>query len=69
MINFRNIPNKEIEERIKSLDMKVQFVHSEFGYDLKSYGNILRVGLNAIQTETIENLINRLNINRELEKH
>lgn len=68
MINFRNIPNNEIEERIKNLDSKVQFVHSEFGFDLKSYGNILRIGLNAIQSETIENLINRLNINRELEK-
>ena len=68
MINFRNIPNNEIEERIKNLDAKVQFVHSEFGFDLKSYGNILRIGLNAIQSETIENLINRLNINRELEK-
>ena len=68
MINFRNIPNNEIEERIKNLDVKVQYVHSEFGFDLKSYGNILRIGLNAIQIETIENLINRLNINKELEK-
>jgi hypothetical protein len=68
MINFRNIPNNEIECLIKGLDEKIQYVHSEFGFDLKSYGNILRIGLNAIQSETIENLVNRLNINKELEK-
>ncbi len=68
MINFRNIPSNEIEIFIKKLDEKIAFVHSEFGFELKSYGNILRIGLNAIQTETVENLIERLNINKELEK-
>lgn len=68
MINFKNIPSNEIENLIKKLDEKIQYVHSEFGFELKSYGNILRIGLNAIQREAIENLINRLNINKELEK-
>ncbi|MDD3773132.1 MAG: hypothetical protein ACOYH4_06100 [Saccharofermentanales bacterium] len=67
MINFRNIPSNEIDELINNLDEKVAYVNSEFGTDLKSYGNILRIALNAIQQETIENLIERLEINRELE--
>lgn len=68
MIKFRNIPSNEIENLIKILDRKIAYVHSEFGFELNSYGNILRIGLNAIQTETVKNLIDRLNINRELEK-
>lgn len=67
MINFRNIPAIELEEYIKKLDEKITYVKSEFGFELKSYGNILRIALNAIQQETIENLIERLGINRELE--
>lgn len=67
MINFRNIPSNEIDELINNLDEKVAYVNSEIGTDLKSYGNILRIALNAIQKETIENLIERLAINRELE--
>lgn len=67
MINFRNIPSNEIDELINNLDEKVAYVNSEFGTELKSYGNILRIALNAIQIETIENLIERLAINRELE--
>ena len=68
MINFRNIPSKELEEHIKRLDEKIDYVNSELGFELKSYGNILRIGLNAIQVEAIENLIERLRINKELEK-
>ncbi|MCK9449818.1 MAG: hypothetical protein M0Q41_12690 [Bacteroidales bacterium] len=68
MINFRNIPSDEIEGFVKKLDKKLAFVSSEFGIELKSYGSILRIGLNAIQNETIENLIERLKINKELEK-
>lgn len=67
MINFRNIPSNELEEYIKKIDEKIAYVNSEFGFELKSYGNILRIALNAIQQETIENLIERLSINRELE--
>lgn len=66
MINF-HIPSNEIDNFINKLDEKIAYVKSEFGTDLKSYGNILRIALNAIQKETIENLIERLAINRELE--
>src|SRR5690606_30212352 len=67
MINFRNIPSNELENFIKNLDEKIAYVHTQFGFELKSYGNILRIALNAIQKETIENLIERVAINRELE--
>lgn len=67
MINFRNIPSNEIDELVNKLDEKIAYVYSEFGIELKSYGNILRIALNAIQQETIENLIERVSINKELE--
>jgi hypothetical protein len=67
MIRFRNIPSAEIENSIKVLDNKISYVNAEFGIELKSYGNILRIAINAIQPDTIENLIERLKINKELE--
>lgn len=67
MINFRNIPSNELDEYIEQLDQKIVYVNSKFGFELKSYGNILRIALNAIQQETLENLIERIDINRELE--
>lgn len=68
MIKFRNISNNELDDYIKRIDDKTFFILSEFDIELKSYENILRIAINAIQTETIENLIERVLINRELEK-
>jgi hypothetical protein len=68
MIKFRNIPSAELENFIGRLDIKISFINSEFGIELKSYGNILRIAINAIQKDTIENLIERLKINKELRK-
>ncbi len=68
MIKFRNIPTDEIENFINKLDKKIAYINSKFDIELKSYGNILRIALNSIQTETIQNLIDRFNINKELEK-
>jgi hypothetical protein len=67
MIRFKNIPSSEVENSIRILDNKISYVNAEFGIELKSYGNILRIAINAIQTDTIENLIERLKINKELE--
>lgn len=67
MINFRNIPSTEIDEFIKKLDEKISYVESEFGFEIKSYGHILRIALNTIQKEALENLIERVEINKELE--
>lgn len=68
MIKFKNISGNELDELINKLDEKISFVNSEFGFELKSYGNILRIAINAIQKETIENLIERVTINKELER-
>lgn len=67
MIEFRDIPSNELDEYIERLDSKIAHVNSEFGFELKSYGNILRIAINAVQKETNENLIERVTINRELE--
>lgn len=68
MIKFRNIPRTELDEYIKKIDNKISFIQTEFGFDLQSYGNFIRIALNAIQKETIEDLIERIKINRELER-
>ena len=68
MINFINIPSIELEELIKKLDEKILYVHFKLGFELKSYGSIIRIAINAIQKETVENLIERVTINRELER-
>jgi len=67
MIEFIDIPSSELNESIKRLDEKNSYLNSEFGIEIKSFGNILRVALNSIQKESIENLIERLTINKELE--
>lgn len=67
MIKFRNIPSAELENFISRLDNRISFISSEFDIELKSYGNILRIAINAIQNDTIENLIERVKINKELE--
>ena len=66
MIRFIDVTSKEIDNSIKLLDNKISYVNAEFGIELKSYGNILRIAINAIQPDTIENLIERLKINKEL---
>src|SRR5699024_11125743 len=68
MINFKNIPSAELDEYFRRLDAKIAFVYSEFGITLKSYGNFIRVAINSIQPDAIEDLIERVNINRELER-
>src|SRR5699024_7672394 len=68
MIKFKNIPSNELEEIINRLDAKLSYVNNEFGITINSYPNILRVALNAVQEETLMDLIERLSINRELER-
>lgn len=68
MINFITISSPELEEHIKNLDDKISFIQAEFGLDLKSYGNFIRIAINAIQKETVENLIEGVAINKELER-
>ena len=67
MIALIDIPSGDLNDSIKRLDENISYVDSEFDIELKSYGNILRVSINAIQKESIKNLIERLSINKELE--
>lgn len=68
MIYFEEILSAELDELIKKLDENTTYIHSEFGIELKSYENIIRIAINTIQKEAVESLIERLTINRELER-
>jgi hypothetical protein len=68
MIHFEIIKNDELEDCIKRFDGKILYLKNQFNIELKTYGNILRIALNAIQNETLDNLIERIEINKELEK-
>lgn len=68
MIKFEVIKSEELENYINQFDANISFLKSEFNIELKTYGNILRIALNALQAETIENLIERIEINKELER-
>lgn len=68
MINFEIINSSELNEHIKYLDISITYIKSKFNIELKTYGNIIRIAINAIQEETIDNLIERVEINKELER-
>lgn len=68
MINFEIIYCDELNEHINKLDIKIAYIKSNFNIELSTYGNIIRIALNAIQEETIDNLIERVEINKELER-
>lgn len=68
MITFLDVPHEDFNGLIDKLDEKIAYVSDEFGIEINSYGYILRLALNAIQGETVDNLIDRLRANRELER-
>ncbi|MBN9379929.1 MAG: hypothetical protein J0H74_04150 [Chitinophagaceae bacterium] len=68
MINFIIIANKKLDECINRFDDIVRYVKEQYNVEIRTYGNILRVALNAVTPETFENLIERLNTNQELER-
>ena len=68
MIEFDIIRDSRLSALIKDLDEFIEDVRSRFGIDIKSYGSILRIALNAIQVETFDNLLERIRFNRELER-
>ncbi|MEI9908784.1 MAG: hypothetical protein WDO71_03405 [Bacteroidota bacterium] len=67
MIHFEIINNEELESSIKRFDAKILFLKNQFNIESKTYGNILRIALNTIQNEMFDNLIERVEINKELE--
>ncbi|MFA6923845.1 MAG: hypothetical protein WC223_06265 [Bacteroidales bacterium] len=67
MIEVHEIRDTDFETLIKTFDEKINYLKTQFNIELKTYGNILRIALNNIQSESFNNLIERTNINRELE--
>lgn len=67
-VDFLIIKTKSLTNLIKKIDEDIVFVRDEFGIELKSYGAMLRVALNAIHTDSFNNILERLEINRELER-
>jgi hypothetical protein len=67
MINIEQIGCTEFDLLITEFDKKTDYLKTQFNIELRSYGNIIRIALNTIQTEVFEDLIERLEINRELE--
>lgn len=68
MIECIVIKDEQLEILINQLDEAVNFIKSEFNFELKSYEAMLRIAINAIQKDTFNNLLERLEINRELER-
>lgn len=66
MINIYEIKDTAFETLIKKFDNGIDYLKTQFNIELKTYGNILRIALNNIQSESFNNLIERTNINREL---
>jgi len=68
MTTLEVIEDLEFEILIKEFDERIYYLQNQFSIELKSFGNLLRIALNTIQPETFDNLLERINRNRELEK-
>jgi hypothetical protein len=67
MIDFLLIKDEQLNELIQKIDESITYIKHEFGIELKSYEAMLRIALNAIHTDTFNNILERLEINRDLE--
>lgn len=68
MISFLIIKDESLNALIQKIDDSIAYIKSEFGIELKSYEATLRIAFNAIHTYTFNNILERLEINRELER-
>jgi len=68
MINVDEIHDTAFETLINKFDESIDYLKIQFNIELKTYGNFLRIVLNNIQPDSFNNLIDRVNINRELER-
>ncbi len=68
MIDFKIIKSGELSRLIYLFDKKIDFINKQFNIELKTYGNIIRVALSTIQLDVIKTLIERVKINKELER-
>ena len=68
MIKVDEIKDTALETLIKNFDESIDYLKTQFNIELKTYGNFLRIVLNNIQPDSFNNLIERVNVNRELER-
>lgn len=68
MIKVDEIKDTAFETLIKNFDESIDNLKTQFNIELKTYGNFLRIVLNNIQPDSFSNLIERVNVNRELER-
>jgi hypothetical protein len=68
MIDFLILKDESLNALIQKIDESIVYVKSEFGIELKSYEAMLRIAFNAIHTDTFNNILERLETNRELER-
>src|SRR5437762_10512659 len=68
MIKVTELKDIAFENLIKSFDESIDYLNTQFNIELKTYGNFLRIILNNIQPDSFNNLIERVNVNRELER-
>ena len=67
MIKVDEIKDIAFDTLIKNFDESIDYLKTQFLIELKTYGNFLRIVLNNIQTDSFNNLVERVNVNRELE--
>jgi hypothetical protein len=68
MITVDEIKDTAFETLIKNFDESIDYLKTQFNIELKTYGNFLRIVLNNIQPDSFNNLIEKVNVNRELER-
>ncbi len=68
MIQVDEIKDEGLESLINKFDESVDYLKTQFNIELKTYGNFLRIILNNIQPDAFNNLIERVKVNRELER-
>ena len=68
MIKVDEIRDIAFENLIDKFDESIDYLKTQFNIELQIYGNFLRIVLNNIQPDSFNNLIERVNVNRELER-
>ncbi len=68
MIKVDEIQDVALDIFIKAFDTSIDYLKTQLNIELKTYGNFLRIVLNNIQPDSMNNLIERVNLNRELER-
>lgn len=68
MIKVDEVIDSDFENLIEIFDNKIALLKNNFNIELNSYGTFLRILLNNLQKDALQNLIDRVKFNRELER-